>query len=52
VAALHSFWYAVALDEFRESTRIEPDFMVGYWGEKLLVFFVREEGKTHTVPLR
>jgi hypothetical protein len=35
VAALHSFWYAVALDEFRESTRIEPDFMMGYWGEAM-----------------
>jgi hypothetical protein len=35
VAALHSFWYPVALDEFRESTRIEPDFMMGYWGEAM-----------------
>ena len=35
VAALHSFWYAVALDEFRESTRIEPDLMMGYWGEAM-----------------
>ncbi len=35
VAALHSFWYPVALDEFRESTRIEPDFMLGYWGEAM-----------------
>src|SRR6266542_1872435 len=35
VAALHSFWYEVALDEFRESTKIEPDFMMGYWGEAM-----------------
>src|SRR5215510_4919832 len=35
VAALHSFWYEVALEEFRESTRIEPDFMMGYWGEAM-----------------
>jgi hypothetical protein len=35
VAALHSFWYPVALDEFRESTKIEPDFMMGYWGEAM-----------------
>jgi hypothetical protein len=35
VAALHSFWYAVALEEFRASTRIEPDFMMGYWGEAM-----------------
>ena len=34
VAALHSFWYEVALEEFRESTKIEPDFM-GYWGEAM-----------------
>jgi hypothetical protein len=35
VAALHSFWYKVALEEFRESTRIEPDFIMGYWGEAM-----------------
>ena len=35
VAALHSFWYPVALDEFRESTKIEPDCMMGYWGEAM-----------------
>src|SRR5918999_5707036 len=35
VAALHSFWYPVALDEFRAATSIEPDFMMGYWGEAM-----------------
>lgn len=35
VAALHSFWYEVALEEFRESTTIEPDCMMGYWGEAM-----------------
>jgi tetratricopeptide (TPR) repeat protein len=35
LAALHSFWYEEALDEFREATRIEPDFMMGYWGEAM-----------------
>ena len=35
VAALHSFWYEEALDEFRESTKAEPDFMMGYWGEAM-----------------
>src|ERR1700752_5452688 len=35
VAALHSFWYEEALDAFRESTKIEPDFMMGYWGEAM-----------------
>ena len=35
VAALHAFWYPVALDEFRAATRIEPDFMMGYWGEAM-----------------
>jgi hypothetical protein len=35
VAALHSFWYEVALEEFRESTKIEPDFVMGYWGEAM-----------------
>jgi hypothetical protein len=35
VAALHSFWYPVALDEFRVATRIDPEFMMGYWGEAM-----------------
>jgi tetratricopeptide (TPR) repeat protein len=35
LAALHSFWYQEALEAFRESTRIEPDFMMGYWGEAM-----------------
>jgi hypothetical protein len=35
VAALHSFWYPVALEEFRASTKIEPDFLMGYWGEAM-----------------
>src|SRR5689334_3380528 len=35
VAALHSFWFEEALDEFREATRLEPDFMMGYWGEAM-----------------
>ncbi|MGH7233097.1 MAG: hypothetical protein ACREJU_17325 [Nitrospiraceae bacterium] len=35
VAALHSFWYPVALDEFRAATKIDPDFMMGYWGEAM-----------------
>lgn len=35
VAALHSFWYPVALNEFREATRMEPDFMMAYWGQAM-----------------
>jgi tetratricopeptide (TPR) repeat protein len=35
VAALHSFWYEEALDAFRESTRVEPNFLMGYWGEAM-----------------
>jgi hypothetical protein len=35
VAALHSFWYPLALDEFRAATRIEPNFAIGYWGEAM-----------------
>ncbi|PYU97697.1 MAG: hypothetical protein DMG10_30170, partial [Acidobacteria bacterium] len=35
VAALHSFWFEEALDAFRESTRVQPDFMMGYWGEAM-----------------
>jgi tetratricopeptide (TPR) repeat protein len=35
LAALHSFWFEEALDAFRESTKVEPDFMMGYWGEAM-----------------
>jgi tetratricopeptide (TPR) repeat protein len=35
VAALHSFWYEEALDAFREATKVEPEFMMGYWGEAM-----------------
>lgn len=35
LAALHSFWFEEALDEFRESTKLDPDFVMGYWGEAM-----------------
>ncbi len=35
LGALHSFWYEEALEAFRESTKIEPDFAMGYWGEAM-----------------
>jgi tetratricopeptide (TPR) repeat protein len=35
LAALHSFWFEEALDEFRESTKIDPEFVMGYWGEAM-----------------
>jgi tetratricopeptide (TPR) repeat protein len=35
LAALHSFWYEEALEAFQESTKIEPDFTMGYWGEAM-----------------
>lgn len=35
VAALHSFWYTVALEEFRAATGVEPEFAMGYWGEAM-----------------
>lgn len=35
LAALHSFWYEEAIEAFRESTKIEPDFAMGYWGEAM-----------------
>jgi tetratricopeptide (TPR) repeat protein len=41
LAALHSFWYEEALEAFRESTKVDPDFMMGYWGEAM----------THNHPL-
>src|SRR5215831_9692579 len=35
LAALHSFWFEEALDEFRASTKNEPNFVMGYWGEAM-----------------
>ncbi len=35
LAALHSFWYEEAASQFRECTKAEPDFMMGYWGEAM-----------------
>jgi len=35
LAALHSFWYEEALEAFQESTKVEPDFVMGYWGEAM-----------------
>ncbi len=35
VAALHSFWYAEALEAFRKSTKADPGFIMGYWGEAM-----------------
>jgi tetratricopeptide (TPR) repeat protein len=35
VAALHSFWYEEAADQFRACTKAEPEFMIGYWGEAM-----------------
>jgi hypothetical protein len=35
VAALHSFWYDEAADEFREAQKAEPGFALAYWGEAL-----------------
>ena len=35
VAALHSFWYEEALEAFRRSTKADPGFVMGYWGEAM-----------------
>ena len=35
VAAMHSFWYEEALEEFRAATQADPSFAMGYWGEAL-----------------
>lgn len=35
LAALHSFWFEEALDEFRQSTAADPNFAMGYWGEAM-----------------
>ena len=35
VAALHSFWYTEAIDSFQKSTKADPNFAMGYWGEAM-----------------
>ncbi len=35
LAALHSFWYEEALEAFKASTKSDPEFMMGYWGEAM-----------------
>jgi len=35
VAALHSFWYEEAIDAFRRAITIDPNFVMGYWGEAM-----------------
>ncbi len=35
VAALHSFWYAEALAAFERSTKADPRFAMGYWGQAM-----------------
>src|SRR5713226_7707613 len=35
VAALHSFWFEEALDEFRAATAADPNFLMGYWGQAM-----------------
>jgi tetratricopeptide (TPR) repeat protein len=35
VAALHSFWYEEAAEEFRAASRLDPDFMMALWGEAM-----------------
>ena len=35
LAALHSFWYEEAAEAFREATKVDPEFMMGYWGEAM-----------------
>ncbi len=35
VAALHSFWFEEALDEFRAAAKSDPAFAMAYWGEAM-----------------
>jgi tetratricopeptide (TPR) repeat protein len=35
LAALHSFWYDRALEEFRAATAADQEFAMGYWGEAM-----------------
>ena len=35
LAALHSFWYDEAADSFRLAQRLDPSFVLAYWGEAM-----------------
>lgn len=35
LAALHSFWYEEAIERFQATTKADPTFALGYWGEAL-----------------
>jgi tetratricopeptide (TPR) repeat protein len=35
LAAIHSFWYEEALEAFQASTKADPGFAMGYWGEAM-----------------
>lgn len=35
VAELHSFWFDEAADEFRAAEKMDPNFMMAYWGEAM-----------------
>ncbi len=35
LAALYSFWFEEALEEFQAATKADPKFAMGYWGEAM-----------------
>ena len=35
LAALHSFWYDEALNAFEQSNMVDPNFVMGYWGQAM-----------------
>ncbi len=35
IAAMHSFWYEEAVEAFQTSTKTDPNFAMGYWGEAI-----------------
>ncbi|MBT3516533.1 MAG: hypothetical protein HN465_03020, partial [Nitrospina sp.] len=54
VAALHSFWYPEALQEFQNSTKADPDFAMGYWGQAMAhnaPLWERQDSKSAKVAL-
>jgi len=35
VGALHSFWYTEAMEAFQESTKVDSNFAMGFWGKAM-----------------
>ena len=52
IAALHNFWYDEATKEFREAQRIDPEFVMAYWGEAMVSYYPWNLGDSRVEAIR